>query len=694
MKILKSKTVKLLVYICSIVLIAVLLILSMDLNNHKALSNIVREKIVIEAGAKIPEAKTFFENPDGIVKFVTDVSSIDTKKIGETVIELEIDDQKFTSRLIIENKMPPTAKSVEQYIFKNNELTAENFVTDIESVLPVTVSFSVDSPPDFSRAGRQDITILLTNEQGLITKIESGMYVFDVKDELKIEIGTNINLTAKNFINNYIEIEVEKLSFNVEINELDFEKLGHYPVNLLLGQYKTESVVIIEDTTPPTAEPLHQYIFKGDELAPEDLVADITDITEVTCSFASPPDFFTAGWHYVKVILTDEGNNVTEIDSGFYVFDVKNELIIELGTVDSLTLKDFINNYIEVESLSFNSEINLTKTGSYFVYFELGVYSAQTSVIVRDTTPPKGTVRNMRAYLNRPLPASDFVSNIIDASPVTVRYKNPPDFSVQGKQAVYIILEDAHGNTTEYNAELTVVEDTAPPVISGNFNRTVIIGGTVSYSAGITVTDDYDPNVQLAVDSSGVNLNKAGVYPVIYSATDECGNRAEVKGSVTVRAINMDLVNETADKILAQIITANMTDYDKASAIFNWVNKNIKYSGASAEDIPRAAYEGLTKGRGDCYVYMASSQVLLTRANIKNVEARRVGGTSEHSWNLVNTGGGWYHFDVCPTPGNAISSAQRFMFTDSQAREYTKIIGSSRPNYYTYDKSTVPEVVE
>ena len=666
-------------------------------NNNK---NKVIESIVIEAGTELPKAEAFFTNRKSTGKFITDISLIDAKKIGETIIELEIDGQNYTSLLIIENKIPPAAKPVELYIFKNTEITPEDLAAEIESALPVTVSFA--SPPDLKQPGRQDIKILIANENGLVTEIDSGIYIFDVADEIRIEFGTKINVKAKDFIYNYIE--PGDFDFDIEINGFDPEKLGDYPVKLKLGQYEADSVLIIEDTIPPSAIPMEKYIFKGVELAADDLAAEIKDATKVTCSFASDllPDFFQAGRQDATILLKDEGNNVTEVNSGFYVLEVKDKIIIELGTVDNLTEKDFIKNYPANDNLTdlfelfLEGEINFSKTGAYPVTLKTGVYSAQASVIIEDTTPPVANVRNnLWIYINKSISAQDFVYNITDASPVNVKYKTQPDFSAEGKQTVYIILADAYNNITEYNAILTVIWDKTPPVISGRLNKWVVEGGSVSYNNGITVTDDYDQNVRLVIDNSGVNLNQAGVYPVIYSATDESGNRSEANGTVTVRAIDMDLINEMSDEILAQIITGDMGDYDKAHVIYKWVYKNIRYNGsATGVTIEKASYEGFSKGRGDCYVFMAVSHVLLTRANINNLIVKRIGGTTEHSWILVNAGDGWHHFDTCPTPNNAVTIDQRFMFTESQAVEYTKILSSQIINYYIYDKSTVPEVVE
>jgi hypothetical protein len=270
-----------------------------------------------------------------------------------------------------------------------------------------------------------------------------------------------------------------------------------------------------------------------------------------------------------------------------------------------------------------------------------------------------------------------------------------PDFDLIGDQTVYIIIEDSHFNKTEYTAVLTIINDTTPPVIHGVRNRSIIIGDSISYREGVTVTDDYDPNPQLIIDSSGVNLNQAGVYTVIYSATDISGNRSEARSTVTVRGIDMDLVNELADGILSRIINNSMSQRQKARAIYNWVDARVSYTTRNpTRNLAQGAYNAFTRGSGDCYTYMAASRVLLTRAGISNQTAKRYGGETDHYWNLVNTGDGWHHFDVCPTPGNLVTINQRFMFTETQAEQYTQTLISRRANYYVYEKTGSPEVVK
>lgn len=243
-----------------------------------------------------------------------------------------------------------------------------------------------------------------------------------------------------------------------------------------------------------------------------------------------------------------------------------------------------------------------------------------------------------------------------------------------------------------------LLPDTEAPRLLGLGGLTVEAGGTILYRDGVSAVDDVDGPVPLQIDAGAVDLNKAGVYPVIYSAVDAAGNAVSKTVAVVVTASDEDQDGPFAErletitkKILAEITTEEMDQREKARAIFDYVHDNIHYAGSSNKrSWVRAAYTGFTRGIGDCFNYFACSKALLTQAGIENVDLQRVGGVSQHFWQLVNVGDGWYHFDACPTPKEYGLDA--FLFTEAQARAFTEMCaGDDRyPNYYVYDYAACP----
>jgi len=366
-----------------------------------------------------------------------------------------------------------------------------------------------------------------------------------------------------------------RLHFITDISAIDTAKVGAVSVELGFWGGKHESLLVIEDTVPPVGSPVSRSILAGNSVPPQDFVTGLTDVTRVTCQFAETPDFLSVGQRDVRIILTDEGGNKTEIVSRLYVTEEPKPVIP-----------------VKKEA---------------------------------DKTPPIADIVDRWVYAGQAVGAALFVDNIQDSSSVSVTYRQEPNFSRQGNQTVYLLLEDEYGNRTEYSALMIVVKD------------------------------------------GGIPQGVAG-------------------------ASDMDLINETADEILSEIIQEGMTIDEKAFAIFTWVNKKVRYNaGNNPRTLAQGAYACFFEGTGDCYVYRAGSKVLLTRAGIKNLDIERHGGISEHYWNLVNTGGGWYHFDACPTKG--ISPAQKFMFTASEARAMTEFVGGGK-KYYVYDESRYPGIVD
>ena len=255
--------------------------------------------------------------------------------------------------------------------------------------------------------------------------------------------------------------------------------------------------------------------------------------------------------------------------------------------------------------------------------------------------------------------------------------------------------------------------DREPPVIAGAQDLTVPAGGSISYRNGVTVTDDTDASVALQVDASQVDLAVPGTYPVVYSAVDSRGNEATVTITVTVvepeaagdltdilqqagSAALSDVTSEDvyalASRILASITSPSMSQRDKARAIFDYVHGAIRYVGTSEKlDWLLGAYVGLTQGRGDCFNYFAASKLLLTQAGIPNIDLERVGGNTDHYWQLVNVGDGYYHFDACPHPNEYPITC--FLLTEAEVRDYTERCESVRKNYYVYDYASCPVTV-
>lgn len=224
-------------------------------------------------------------------------------------------------------------------------------------------------------------------------------------------------------------------------------------------------------------------------------------------------------------------------------------------------------------------------------------------------------------------------------------------------------------------------------MIQGAVDLDYFIGESISYRKNVTVTDNSQEDVPLEIDTSGVDFETEGVYPVVYTAKDAAGNATSVTVKLTVRTrmYSLEEMNAYADAVVAEIITPDMDLRDKAWAVYCYVVNNVAYITHSEKgDWIRAAYEGLVEKKGDCYVYACTAKALLTRAGVPNLDIKKIPTRLEHYWNLVDVGEGWYHFDTTPRPDHPTI----FLWTDEQVKAYSAL------HYYAfnYDPALYPEI--
>ena len=237
--------------------------------------------------------------------------------------------------------------------------------------------------------------------------------------------------------------------------------------------------------------------------------------------------------------------------------------------------------------------------------------------------------------------------------------------------------------------------DTVAPQIMGVNKLAVFMGSSIAYRSGILVSDDTDPAPKLSVDSSQVNLSAPGTYPVIYTATDSAGNATTVETTITVSEapttyVDEELIKETADALLAEIITDGMTKEEQVNAVYDWIAGHCYYIAEfDKSDYMQAAYLMMTTNRGDCYGFYAVSRLLFDRLGLPNLTVTRLPNetrTSNHWWNMVSLDGGesWYHFDSTP---HMTYPTRTCLVTDTFLNEFNLLM----PNYYYFDHDSFPD---
>lgn len=108
-------------------------------------------------------------------------------------------------------------------------------------------------------------------------------------------------------------------------------------------------------------------------------------------------------------------------------------------------------------------------------------------------------------------------------------------------------------------------------------------------------------------------------------------------------------------EILEEIVTDDMSDFEKELAAHDWIVENGEYDDtvySNASHSGRVGYRDpygiLVKGYGNCLGYASSFQLLMDLCGVEciTVVGAAFDSRSDHAWNMVRLDGEWYCVDV------------------------------------------------
>ena len=129
--------------------------------------------------------------------------------------------------------------------------------------------------------------------------------------------------------------------------------------------------------------------------------------------------------------------------------------------------------------------------------------------------------------------ATDTQSQAIAVGDVNLTSNDEITYVTAGDYDNNIVVTDDAGNKTKVPVKISVIN---PPTINGVTDKTVTVGDTIDYMAGVTATDGKGADItsSVQVDSSAVNTGAAGTYQAAYKVTDANGYTGSATSNVTV----------------------------------------------------------------------------------------------------------------------------------------------------------------
>ena len=189
------------------------------------------------------------------------------------------------------------------------------------------------------------------------------------------------------------------------------------------------------------------------------------------------------------------------------------------------------------KNIEVQSDVNSEQIGNYKIKYSYHNVDKTLKVKVQDKQAPDLKLKEFQTDTIEGVDVNTFVESCTDDSDYTLKLLTK-NLGKEGKTTIKVKATDTYGNSVEKKTKLIRTKDTVAPTITQTTILECDEGASFDFENAISYQDDVDPNPTMSVDSSSVNLFKAGTYNVIYTVTDRSGNVAKETYSFIVNSVN------------------------------------------------------------------------------------------------------------------------------------------------------------
>ncbi|MBC1373581.1 DUF5011 domain-containing protein [Listeria booriae] len=286
---------------------------------------------------------------------------------------------------------------------------------------------------------------------------------------------------------------------------------------------------------------------------------NVTDKVRVT---ANDVDTSAVGTYHVTYSVTDSDGNtttktitVTVTSNDAPVITASDKTLKKGGSFDPMagvSASDTEDGNLTSSVRVTANDVDTSAVGTYHVTYSVTDSDGNTTtrtitvtvtsndapvIVASDQTIKKGKAFDVMAGVS----ASDLEDGDVTAG-ITVT-ANDVDTNTVGTYHVTYSVTDSDGNTTTKTITVTITSNDAPTFTTSDVYLKV--GDKFNPYAGITASDTEDGDLtdRIDIDSSNVDMTKAGTYAVEYSVTDSDNNTTKITRHVYVRTNDKPVIH-------------------------------------------------------------------------------------------------------------------------------------------------------
>lgn len=190
------------------------------------------EGVTMEAGGEMPDIDRFVEAGRNAV-FLTQMSEIDSHKVGDHEVLLDIDGEVYSSMLHVEDTVPPLLEVHDVESFLQVPRKAEDFVSSSEDATELVFAFRQE--PDLSLAGSQEVEIVARDGGGNETVKQARLTLREDTEAPVIHGAVDLDFFLGESISYRKNVTVadncqEGVTLEVDTSGADLSREGVYPI--------------------------------------------------------------------------------------------------------------------------------------------------------------------------------------------------------------------------------------------------------------------------------------------------------------------------------------------------------------------------------------------------------------------------------------------------------------------------------
>ncbi|TNE82047.1 MAG: DUF5011 domain-containing protein [Bacteroidetes bacterium] len=204
--------------------------------------------------------------------------------------------------------------------------------------------------------------------------------------------------------------------------------------------------------------------------------------------------------------------------------------------------------------ITLNNTVDTSMVGNYFVKYNVldvdgnaAVEQTRVVIVTPDVTAPVITLTGansvnvtvLTTYTDDGATASDYFQQNLNNS---LSFSDNIDMTQLGTYHYWYTVQDAAGNYDSVAREVNVIDDVNPVVIVANAGPIVIDVYEDINAPAFNITDNFDPNPVVVIDSSAVDKTMPGIYDMVYTGMDGSGNTSSVIVQVEVKDLTLPVI--------------------------------------------------------------------------------------------------------------------------------------------------------